>query len=61
MEKTPAPFNSLYWNFLEEKKSHFKDNQRMSMMLRLLEKKSKEELTELKERAEKIIQNPENL
>lgn len=55
MEKTPAPFNSLYWNFLEEKKSHFKDNQRMSMMLRLLEKKSKEELTELKERAEKII------
>lgn len=54
-----CPFNSLYWNFLEEKKSHFKDNQRMSMMLSLLEKKSSEELKELKERAEKIIQNPE--
>lgn len=53
-----CPFNSLYWNFLEEKKSHFKGNQRMSMMLSLLEKKSQQELSELKKRAEKIIQNP---
>ncbi|MBW8200742.1 cryptochrome/photolyase family protein [Flagellimonas abyssi] len=55
-----CPFNSLYWNFLEEKKSHFKNNQRMSMMLSLLEKKSQQELSELKERAEKIIQNPDD-
>ncbi|UBZ12818.1 cryptochrome/photolyase family protein [Flagellimonas marinaquae] len=55
-----CPFNSLYWNFLEEKKAHFKNNQRMSMMLSLLEKKSQQELSELKERAEKIIQNPDN-
>jgi len=32
----------------------------MSMMLSLLEKKSQQELSELKERAEKIIQNPDN-
>ena len=55
-----CPFNSLYWNFLEEKKSHFKGNQRMSMMLSLLEKKSQKELSELRERAEKIIQNPDD-
>ncbi|MBW8243743.1 cryptochrome/photolyase family protein [Muricauda oceani] len=55
-----CPFNSLYWNFLEAKKAHFKNNQRMSMMLSLLEKKNKGELTELQERAEKIIQNPDD-
>ncbi|MAO16356.1 cryptochrome/photolyase family protein [Muricauda ruestringensis] len=54
-----CPFNSLYWNFLEEKKGHFKNNQRMSMMLSLLEKKSKEELNELQERAQKIIEKPD--
>jgi len=54
-----CPFNSLYWNFLEEKKAHFKNNQRMSMMLSLLEKKSKEELNELQERARNIIEQPD--
>jgi deoxyribodipyrimidine photolyase-related protein len=54
-----CPFNSLYWNFLEEKKAHFKNNQRMSMMMSLLEKKSKEELNEIQERAHKIIEQPE--
>ncbi|WP_205780369.1 cryptochrome/photolyase family protein [Flagellimonas oceanensis] len=52
-----CPFNSLYWNFLEEKKAHFKNNQRMSMMMSLLEKKSKEELNEIQERAHKIIEH----
>ncbi|MBO0331642.1 cryptochrome/photolyase family protein [[Muricauda] lutisoli] len=54
-----CPFNSLYWNFLEEKKAHFKNNQRMSMMLSLLEKKSKEELIGLQERARNIIERPD--
>ncbi|WP_421803401.1 cryptochrome/photolyase family protein [Flagellimonas sp.] len=54
-----CPFNALYWNFLEEKKSHFKNNQRMSMMLSLLAKKSKEELEELQQRARKIIEQPD--
>jgi len=54
-----CPFNALYWNFLEEKKAHFKNNQRMSMMLSLLEKKSKEELNELQERARNIIAQPD--
>jgi len=54
-----CPFNALYWNFLEEKKAHFKNNQRMSMMLSLLEKKSKDDLKELQERAKKIIEHPD--
>lgn len=55
-----CPFNSLYWNFLDDKKDYFKGNQRMAMMLNLLEKKDADELAELKERAQKIIQNPDD-
>jgi len=57
--KKSCPFNSLYWNFLEDKKAFFKDNQRMNMMLSLLKKKNKEELKDLQDRARKIIANPE--
>lgn len=55
-----CPFNSLYWNFLDDKREHFKDNQRMSMMMSLLEKKDPEELKNLKKRAYEIIKNPQN-
>jgi deoxyribodipyrimidine photolyase-related protein len=54
-----CPFNALYWNFLEEKQSYFKNNRRMSMMLNLLKKKSPEELAALKERAQEILQDPD--
>lgn len=55
-----CPFNSLYWNFLDDKKEHFKDNQRMGMMMNLLEKKDSQELSALKKRAADIIENPDN-
>lgn len=55
-----CPFNSLYWNFLDEKQSFFKDNQRMRMMLSLLNKMNKETLIRHKERAQDIIKNPSN-
>ncbi|MDG2491897.1 MAG: cryptochrome/photolyase family protein, partial [Flavobacteriaceae bacterium] len=54
-----CPFNSLYWNFLDDKKQYFAKNNRMSMMLRLLEKIPVEELAAIKERAGAIIQNPD--
>jgi deoxyribodipyrimidine photolyase-related protein len=54
-----CPFNALYWNFLDEKQSYFRNNQRMSMMLNLLHKKSAEELAALKARAQEIIQAPD--
>lgn len=55
-----CPFNSLYWNFLDEKQDYFKDNQRMSMMLNLLHKMDKEKLAALKSRAQAIIANPDD-
>lgn len=55
-----CPFNSLYWNFLDEKQSFFKDNQRMRMMLSVLHKMDKETLLQHKERAADIIKNPSN-
>ncbi|MEJ1223829.1 cryptochrome/photolyase family protein [Sediminicola sp. 1XM1-17] len=59
-EDNACPFNALYWNFLDEKKEHFQNNQRMGMMLNLLNKKDKKELAALKERAQQIIAHPEN-
>ena len=52
-----CPFNSLYWNFLDEKKEYFKGNQRMGMMLNLLHKMSPEELYKIKVKANEIINN----
>lgn len=55
-----CPFNALYWNFLETKKVHFKDNHRMNMMMSLLEKKGEKEMAEVRKRAQEIIENPDN-
>ncbi len=52
-----CPFNSLYWHFLDEKKQHFVNNQRMSMMLALLRKMKPEELAATKEKAISILEN----
>ncbi len=54
-----CPFNSLYWNFLDDKKEHFSKNNRMAMMLRLLEKIPALEKEEIKNRALTIIENPD--
>ncbi|MGH1385676.1 cryptochrome/photolyase family protein [Kordia sp.] len=55
-----CPFNSLYWNFLDEKREYFKGNQRMSMMMNLLNKMDKTKLEALKSRARAVIANPDN-
>ena len=54
-----CPFNSLYWNFLDDKKEHFAKNNRMAMMLRLLEKIPAADLAEIKKRAYEIITQPD--
>lgn len=56
-----CPFNSLYWHFLDEKKHHFANNQRMSMMLALLKKMKPEELAATKEKAISILEKIETL
>ena len=55
-----CPFNSLYWNFLDDKKHYFKNNQRMAMMLNLLGKIPAEELFKIKEKAMDVIENTDN-
>ncbi len=54
-----CPFNSLYWNFLDEKKTYFSSNPRMSMMLALLDKMDETNLKEIKKRAQFIMNNPD--
>ena len=58
-EEDACPFNSLYWNFLDEKKEHFQNNQRMGMMLNLLKKMDPEKLERHKNRAKEVIEHPE--
>ncbi|NNM21946.1 MAG: cryptochrome/photolyase family protein, partial [Flavobacteriaceae bacterium] len=55
-----CPFNSLYWNFLSEKRSHFEDNRRMNMMLSMLDKMDDKTLAAHQDRARDIIKNPDN-
>ncbi len=55
-----CPFNNLYWNFLHKKKEHFKDNNRMNMMMSVLNKMNKDTLENHINRAEDIIAHPEN-
>ncbi len=55
-----CPFNALYWNFLDEKREYFSNNNRMAMMMSLLDKKDKTELAELKSRAQKVISDPDD-
>lgn len=54
-----CPFNSLYWNFLDDKKPKLFTNQRMRMMYSVLNKFSAEDLHKMKLRAAEIITNPE--
>jgi deoxyribodipyrimidine photolyase-related protein len=53
--ETACPFNALYWNFLVKKREVLANNQRMSMMYRILDKKSEEELSAHLERAEMLL------
>ncbi|AZQ43836.1 cryptochrome/photolyase family protein [Nonlabens ponticola] len=59
-EDGACPFNSLYWNFLDEKKSHFENNQRMNMIMSNLKKMDSDKLKAHKKRAQDVIENPQN-
>ncbi|EGV43841.1 cryptochrome/photolyase family protein [Bizionia argentinensis JUB59] len=56
-EDDACPFNSLYWNFLDDKREQLESNFRMKMMYSLLNKMDNEKLSALKERANHIINN----
>ncbi|WP_242086358.1 cryptochrome/photolyase family protein [Aestuariivivens sediminis] len=52
-----CPFNSLYWNFLYEKREYFKNNNRMRMMYSLLDKMDKAQIEAITKRARHIIEH----
>jgi deoxyribodipyrimidine photolyase-related protein len=55
--KNACPFNSLYWNFLDEKRSQLSSNFRMKMMYSLLNKMPASEMAAIQEKAHHIINN----
>ena len=55
-----CPFNSLYWNFLDDKRNKLGNNYRMGMMYSVLDKMDKTQVNKMKERATKIIENLDN-
>ncbi len=57
-EDDACPFNSLYWNFLDEKKEFLNNNPRMNMMMALLDKMDPELLSAHKKKAQNVINHP---
>ncbi|TBW27544.1 cryptochrome/photolyase family protein [Gramella sp. KN1008] len=57
-EDNACPFNSLYWNFLDTNRKEFSGNQRMNMMMSLLNKRDPEEMEKIRKRAAQIISKP---
>ena len=60
IEDDACPFNSLYWNFLDEKREHLGNNYRMGMMYSLLDKMDKNDLQAIKKKAQHIIANQDD-
>ena len=58
LSKDACPFNSLYWNFLDDKKEQLKNNFRMRMMYNVLDKMNIEDVKKIKEKAKHIIEHP---
>lgn len=52
-----CPFNYLYWHFLDINKKKLGNNQRMSMMYKLLEKKSATEMKDIRKSSGKFLNN----
>jgi deoxyribodipyrimidine photolyase-related protein len=57
IEDDACPFNSLYWNFLDDKRAMLKDNFRMKMMYAVLDKMKPEDVHALKKKAQHIIEH----
>jgi len=56
-EDEACPFNTLYWNFLDEKQEKLASNFRMKMMYSVLNKMTTEDRVKINEKANHIIKN----
>ncbi|MCH8567672.1 MAG: cryptochrome/photolyase family protein [Balneolales bacterium] len=50
-----CPFNYLYWNFVDKHRTAFEENGRVSFMLNMLDKKTEEEIAQIRESSESYI------
>jgi len=57
VSENACPFNSLYWNFLDDKRIYLEKNYRMRMMYSILNKMPADDLHKIKKRAQKIIEH----
>ncbi|WP_040280992.1 cryptochrome/photolyase family protein [Psychroserpens damuponensis] len=57
IEDDACPFNSLYWNFLDDKREQLSKNYRMRMMYSLLDKMNANDLQNIKKKAQHIIEH----
>lgn len=60
-EDNACPFNSLYWNFLDDKRKTLENNRRMKLMYSILDKMNNEQMLAIKEKAYRIMKNQNNL
>ena len=56
-----CPFNSLYWNFLDQHSDQLRSNHRMGMMYRVWDKMQPDVKAGLLEQAEKVLRGLEEL
>lgn len=56
-----CPFNSLFWNFIDQHLDQWKSNQRMSMMVRNWEKQNPQSKQALLDQAKSYLEEIENL
>jgi deoxyribodipyrimidine photolyase-related protein len=49
-----CPFTTLYWDFLSRNRSRLRDNRRMGLQLKNLDRKSASEQREIREQADEL-------
>ncbi len=54
LDEDSCPFNSLYWNFIDEHKKDFKKNPRMALMVKIWDDKPTKDQKQILEKAESI-------
>ncbi len=59
--KDACPFNSLYWNFIDQHREKLEKNPRMTMMYRIWDKYNAETKSELLTKASQVIEDIEKL
>jgi len=61
VEEDSCPFNSLYWHFIDRHRDDFKNNHRMGMIYRTLDKMKDDKKDRIIARADDLLSRPDDL